>query len=43
LALGPDSPHAEDVRLLREQTQRCREILAKLAELSAIAANRSTA
>jgi len=34
-ALGPDSPHAEDVRLLREQTQRCREILAKLAELSA--------
>jgi two-component system sensor histidine kinase RegB len=35
LALGPDSPHAEDVRLLREQTQRCREILAKLAELSA--------
>ena len=35
LALGPDSAHAEDVRLLREQTQRCREILAKLAELSA--------
>src|SRR5262245_58629678 len=34
-ALGPGSPHAEDVRLLREQTQRCREILAKLAELSA--------
>src|SRR5215813_3536572 len=34
-ALGPTSPHAEDVRLLREQTQRCREILAKLAELSA--------
>jgi two-component system sensor histidine kinase RegB len=33
-ALGPDSPHAEDVRLLRGQTQRCREILAKLAELS---------
>lgn len=32
-ALGPDSPHAEDVRLLRGQTQRCREILAKLAEL----------
>jgi two-component system, sensor histidine kinase RegB len=34
-ALGPDSPHAEDVHLLREQTQRCRDILAKLAELSA--------
>jgi len=34
-ALGPDSPHADDVHLLREQTQRCREILAKLAELSA--------
>src|SRR6266545_3569331 len=33
-ALGPDSPHAEDVHLLRGQTQRCREILAKLAELS---------
>src|SRR5919198_5476562 len=34
-ALGPSSPHAEDMRLLREQTQRCRDILAKLAELSA--------
>jgi len=34
-ALGPGSLHADDVRLLREQTQRCREILAKLAELSA--------
>ena len=33
-ALEPSSPHAEDVRLLREQTQRCREILAKLTELS---------
>lgn len=29
-----DSPHAEDVRLLREQAQRCRDILAKLNELS---------
>lgn len=28
------SPYAEDVRLLREQTQRCREILGKLNELS---------
>jgi two-component system sensor histidine kinase RegB len=34
-ALGPDSPHGEDVRLLRAQTQRCREILAQLAELEA--------
>jgi len=33
-ALGPQSPHAEDVHLLREQTQRCRDILAKLTELS---------
>ena len=30
-ALG-ESPHAEDVRILREQAQRCREILGKLAE-----------
>jgi two-component system, sensor histidine kinase RegB len=29
-----NSPHAEDVKLLREQTQRCRDILAKLTELS---------
>ena len=33
-ALPRDDPHAEDVRLLREQTQRCREILGKLTELS---------
>src|SRR5438477_1236802 len=33
-ALEPNSPHAEDVKLLREQAQRCREILAKLTELS---------
>ncbi len=33
-ALEPGSPHAEDVRLLREQAQRCREILGKLTELS---------
>ena len=31
---APDSPHLEDVRLLREQAQRCRDILAKLSELS---------
>ena len=34
LALEPDSPHMDDVRLLREQSQRCRDILAKLSELS---------
>jgi two-component system sensor histidine kinase RegB len=33
-AIEPDSPHAEDIRLLREQAQRCRKILAKLTELS---------
>ena len=33
-ALEPNSPHADDVRLLREQSQRCRDILAKLTELS---------
>ncbi len=34
-ALDPKSPHAEDVKLLREQAQRCREILAKITELPA--------
>src|SRR6266478_2051540 len=34
-AIEPTSPHAEDVKLLREQAQRCREILAKLTQLSA--------
>jgi two-component system sensor histidine kinase RegB len=33
-AIEPDSPHADDVKLLREQAQRCRTILAKLTELS---------
>ena len=33
LALAKTSPHGEDVRVLREQAQRCREILAKLTEL----------
>jgi two-component system sensor histidine kinase RegB len=32
-ALGPGSPHAQDVKLLREQAQRCREILGKLSAL----------
>jgi two-component system sensor histidine kinase RegB len=34
-ALDPKSPHAEDIKLLREQAQRCREILAKITELPA--------
>jgi two-component system sensor histidine kinase RegB len=33
--MPPESPHIEDVRLLREQATRCRDILAKLTELSA--------
>jgi two-component system, sensor histidine kinase RegB len=33
-ALEPDSPFIEDVALLREQAQRCRQILGKLTELS---------
>jgi two-component system sensor histidine kinase RegB len=33
-ALKPGDPHADDVRLLREQAQRCRDILSKLTELS---------
>jgi two-component system sensor histidine kinase RegB len=33
-AISADSPHGEDVRLLREQTTRCRDILGKLTELS---------
>ncbi len=33
-AVRPDSSQGEDVRLLREQTTRCRDILAKLTELS---------
>ncbi len=33
--IDPKSPHADDIRLLREQAQRCREILSKLSELPA--------
>jgi two-component system sensor histidine kinase RegB len=33
-AIEKDSPHSDDVRLLREQSQRCRDILSKLTELS---------
>lgn len=33
-AIDANSPHADDVRLLREQAQRCRAILSKLTELS---------
>jgi len=32
-ALEANSPYAEDVKLLREQARRCREILAKITEL----------
>jgi two-component system, sensor histidine kinase RegB len=35
--LGPGSPHAEDIKLLAEQARRCRDILAKLTELSTAA------
>src|SRR6476659_2036774 len=34
-AIAANSPHADDVKLLREQSQRCRDILSKLTELSA--------
>jgi two-component system sensor histidine kinase RegB len=34
-AISADSRHGEDVRLLRQQAQRCRDILAKITELSA--------
>ena len=34
-AIRADSPQGEDVRLLREQATRCRDILGKLTELSA--------
>lgn len=33
--MDPKSPHADDIRLLREQAQRCRDILGKLSELPA--------
>jgi len=33
--IEPGSRHAEDIRLLREQAQRCRDILGKLTELPA--------
>ena len=35
--LGPGSPHADDIKLLGEQARRCRDILAKLTELSTAA------
>ncbi|MCF8478301.1 MAG: ActS/PrrB/RegB family redox-sensitive histidine kinase [Pseudolabrys sp.] len=35
-AIAADAPHGEDVRLLRSQATRCRDILAKLTELSSI-------
>jgi two-component system sensor histidine kinase RegB len=32
-SIDPKSPHFEDVKLLREQAQRCREILGRITEL----------
>ena len=32
-AISADAPHGEDVRLLRQQAARCRDILAKITEL----------
>jgi two-component system, sensor histidine kinase RegB len=32
-SLDPNSPHTDDVKLLREAAQRCREIMAKITEL----------
>jgi two-component system sensor histidine kinase RegB len=34
--LAEDDPQAEDIRLLRSQTERCREILSKLTSLSSM-------
>jgi len=34
-AIDANSPHIDDIRLLREQTARCRDILSKITELSA--------
>ena len=34
LAFEPNSPHSEDIALLRSQVKRCRDILAKLTSLS---------
>jgi two-component system sensor histidine kinase RegB len=34
-AIPADAPHGDDVRLLREQAKRCRDILAKITELPA--------
>lgn len=33
-AIAADEPHGDDVRLLRDQATRCRDILGKIAELS---------
>ena len=33
-AIPAESPHGEDVRLLREQARRCRDILSKITQLS---------
>ncbi|HEV2629872.1 MAG TPA: ActS/PrrB/RegB family redox-sensitive histidine kinase [Pseudolabrys sp.] len=33
-AIAADAPHGDDVRLLREQARRCRDILSKITQLS---------
>ena len=33
-AISADAPHGDDVRLLREQAKRCRDILSKITQLS---------
>lgn len=33
-AIAADAPHGDDIRLLREQASRCRDILGKITELS---------
>jgi two-component system sensor histidine kinase RegB len=33
--IKPDDPHAEDIKLIRAQSERCREILSKIASLAA--------
>src|SRR5580658_4574923 len=35
-SLDPKSPHADDVKLLRQAAQRCREIMAKITELPTV-------
>ena len=40
--IKPDDPHAEDIRLIRAQSERCREILSKIASLSSASGARTS-